>query len=109
MLVRCHFVAGIGFYRDVLNQLQVEKSKLANGESVDQHDRICYQSLIYIGDLYRYLVDLENRDAWRKGAINSYYEANLINPSTGMPFNQLGTLLSSYNYGLDSVYFYMRW
>ena len=105
--MRCHFIAGIGFYRDILHQLQVKQ--LTDNAPADQYDRVRYQSLIYVGDLYRYLVDLENRDSWRKGAINCYYEANLVNPTAGMPYNQLGTLLSTYNYGLDSTYFYMRW
>ena len=67
-----------------------------------------HRILIYMGDLARYLFDL-NVTGYKELAIRFYDLALIWNPEIGMPFNQLGTLSESNNYGLDSAYYYMRW
>ena len=68
----------------------------------------CYRCLIYLGDLNRYLLDLY--PLWDSGTAERYYlQAAFMNPNSGRPFNQLGTLASCKNYNLDAVYNYTRW
>ncbi len=38
-----------------------------------------------------------------------YHQALVLNPSMGMPHNQLGTLAGNRHQGLDAAYHYMRW
>lgn len=65
--------------------------------------------LISLGDLHRYFIDFNfNMPKISKDfAANYYFEAFKLDPKTGMAHNQLGTLLSGVNYGLDSIYHYL--
>lgn len=123
MLLESHFISGIGFYCNLLSSV-AQSNGLSNlafpnmmpkrevliiretmtPESTQRIQRLC----INVGDLYRYLNDLGRFES-RKEAECWYTYAHLWGPSLGMPFNQLGTLSNAVNYGLDSVYFYVRW
>lgn len=69
--------------------------------------RFIHRSLICLGDLARYRLDLEpNWDP--QIAIRYYKMAVAVDDKYGMPHNQLGTVASNKNYGLDAVYHYLR-
>ena len=72
----------------------------------------CFTSL---GDLSRYRIEFEelqgdrgNKDSANAVATMYYNDALLLDPNNGMPFNQLAALASSQNFGLDSLYYYLR-
>lgn len=66
-----------------------------------------YRSLVYMGDLARYLLETNQQD-YRKLAFNFYCSASVNQPDYGLPFNQLATLASGLNHNLDAVCNYMR-
>ena len=94
--------------------LAVLNVKDSNAEEAWVKDTLhrCYTAL---GDLSRYRLEFEELSG-EKGSIQSansiailyYSNALLVNPKNGMPFNQLAALSSSKNFGLDSVYYYLR-
>lgn len=70
--------------------------------------RLIHRSLVCLGDLARYRLDLDPN--WDPMMAERYYKMAIsIDPNIGMPHNQLGTLAGNKNYGLDAVYYYMRW
>ncbi|CAG2160109.1 unnamed protein product [Oppiella nova] len=129
-LLQIHLTTGFGLYyslllgvskhysiniQNLMPYITVEQSieefcreSQPNNEEVDAWARnAIHRILICMGDLARYLFDLEVI-GYRELAIRFYDLALIWNPDIGMPFNQLGTLSESNNYGLDSVYYYMR-
>lgn len=69
--------------------------------------RLIHRSLVCLGDLSRYKLELDSN--WDPMIANRYYKMAIsIDPNIGMPHNQLGSLAGIKNYGLDSVYHYMR-
>ena len=80
---------------------------------------LAHRFFICLGDLARYYVDffpmdksnLESRFSHFYFKIASFYykSASVIEPFLGMPFNQLGTLYIGSYWGLDSLYYYVRW
>ena len=130
-LLQVHLTTGFGLYYSLLLgiskhysiSLQNLMPYISGEQTVDEFCRerqphneevkawaqsAIHRILIYMGDLARYLFDLEV-NGYRELAIRFYDLALIWNPELGMPFNQLGTLSESNNYGLDSVYYYMRW
>ncbi|KAJ9575995.1 hypothetical protein L9F63_007095 [Diploptera punctata] len=129
-----HLLAGIGQYHHLLFRLQTEykldlrgyvdfpllfsdsglmkdkssSSKALDNNCVDWAKQAAHRCLVYLGDLYRYVMDLHPR--WDTGlAVRYYLQALHLNVDIGMPHNQLGTLSGTRNYGLDAAYHYMRW
>lgn len=71
--------------------------------------RSVHQSLIYLGDLCRYKLDIYPN--WSPSlAIRYYSQAIYFKPEYGMPHNQLGTLAThlNSNHSLDAVYHYLH-
>lgn len=66
-----------------------------------------YRSLVYIGDLSRYLLETSQYD-YRKLAYDFYLSASRNQPHYGLPYNQLATLAGNQNNNLDAVCNYMR-
>lgn len=66
-----------------------------------------YRSLVYMGDIARYLIEFSDCDH-RQLAIELYKSAARYQPEHGLPFNQLATLAGGLNYNLDAVCNYMR-
>lgn len=66
-----------------------------------------YRSLVYMGDLARYLLETSQFD-YRNQAFKFYLSASRNQPECGLPYNQLATLASSSNINLDAVCNYMR-
>lgn len=67
-----------------------------------------HRSLLYIGDLNRYMFDLY--PGWDISVAYRYYmKALYLKPDIGIPHNQLGTLSNSQNCTLDAAYRYLRW
>lgn len=67
-----------------------------------------HRSLLYIGDLNRYMFDLY--PGWDISVAYRYYmKALYLKPEVGIPHNQLGTLSNSQNCTLDAAYRYLRW
>lgn len=70
---------------------------------------VIHASLISIGDLYRYLLGFKSfPDEITVDSVAAFYhEAFKLNPTIGMPHNQLGTLYSGKNYEIDSIFHYL--
>lgn len=66
-----------------------------------------YRSLVYMGDLARYLLEISQTD-YRKLAFDFYRSASRYQPDYGLPFNQLATLAGGSNQNLNAVCNYMR-
>lgn len=96
--------SNIDFDLDYMDDEKFKKTLLA----------LVYRFYICIGDLCRYYVQFfsvtESKftDNYFKMASFNYKFASLINPSLGMPYNQLGTLYKNSYYGLDTLYYYFR-
>lgn len=128
-LVRNHLTTGLGFYSNFiqmiasasnLNMSTLDHLKVrvpfetkAGYETLDERkmDQIrarqaVLRSLIYLGDLCRYLDDLGSPGS-RRLAVYWYNNALLWDPSVGMPHNQLATLFSGVNCDIDSCYHYL--
>lgn len=131
--LQLHFVSGVGFYVHVLKKifevynLEVppnlvklveefrfadptvsDRKKTLSAAEKDAAVQCAHAIFVHLGDLFRYLDTLGCLES-RSLAIKWYHGAILFQPSISMPYNQLGTLLTGDNYGLDSAYFYMRW
>lgn len=69
--------------------------------------------LICLGDLHRYCIEFKffEKDIAIGGdkhlAAAYYYEAFKLNPKSGMPHNQLGTLTAGENYEITSIFHYL--
>lgn len=69
--------------------------------------RLVHKFLVWLGDLERYRVDID--PDWDPQIASRYYKmAIAVDVKYGMPYNQLASVASNKNYGLDSVYYYMR-
>lgn len=66
-----------------------------------------YRSLVYMGDLARYLMETSQFN-FRSLAFKFYFSASRNQPEYGLPFNQLATLAGGINHNLDAVCNYMR-
>ncbi|XP_015601437.1 protein SMG5 isoform X2 [Cephus cinctus] len=134
-LLSTHLAVGVGFYHHLILKLQLEfgldlygaidftypdceremsnhlrkvvQPKLQSEEVKQCAIRLVHRSLICLGDLARYRLDLDS--SWDPLVAVRYYKmAIAIDPNIGMPHNQLGTLAGSTNYGLDAAYHYIR-
>ncbi|GAB6020291.1 Protein smg5 [Chamberlinius hualienensis] len=92
---------------------QTASFKSANDNIDLSHDKTykwalqAYQRfLICMGDLARYNQEFFNANP--EIAARYYQQALLVCSESSMPFNQLGHLYTNYNYGFDTVYYYMR-
>ncbi|XP_076249730.1 smg5 nonsense mediated mRNA decay factor [Calliopsis andreniformis] len=130
-----HLAVGVGFYHHLILKLQLEygldlvgaidfafmqndtgsssaktktsQSKVHTEEAKQCVVRLIHRSLVCLGDLARYKLELD--PYWDPMIAKRYYKmAIAIDPNIGMPHNQLGTIASNKNYGLDAVYHYMR-
>lgn len=69
--------------------------------------------LICLGDLHRYCIEFKfhEKDSLisceKQLAASYYYEAFKLNPKSGMPHNQLGTLVAGENYEINSIFHYL--
>lgn len=66
-----------------------------------------YRSLVYMGDLARYLSEVSAVDH-RNLSFHFYRSASLYQPSYGLPYNQLATLSGSMNHNLGAIANFMR-
>ncbi|CAD6234281.1 GSCOCG00007717001-RA-CDS [Cotesia congregata] len=134
-LLSTHLSVGVGFYHHLILKLQLEcgldlagivdfaypqqrhglsdhgekniTPKFKSEEAQQCVIRIIHRSLICLGDLARYKLDLD--PTWDPMIASRYYKmAITIDPNIGMPHNQLGTVAGIKNYGVDAVYHYMR-
>ncbi|KAG8176123.1 hypothetical protein JTE90_014077 [Oedothorax gibbosus] len=128
-----HLLAGIGFYHHLLLRIQTEfhvnlegkvdvpllwhvkgvkkerwkkyQQSAATDESVQSWaDSASHRILIYLGDLERYIAELDEPES-NHLAERYYQQAFCLNSQNGTPHNQLGSL---YNNRFDSAYHYMR-
>ncbi|RWS26354.1 protein SMG5-like isoform X2, partial [Leptotrombidium deliense] len=132
VLLETHFISGVGHYESLLKRLAGEfginichvlpdtASRVVRYEEpltsevstrtekeVDIAKQCIHRIFICLGDIFRYLDEL-GFTGNHVLAIKWYNTAINFNPIIGMPYNQLGTLSGSVNYGLDAAYYYMR-
>ncbi|XP_024081492.1 protein SMG5 isoform X1 [Cimex lectularius] len=133
-MIQTHLQSGIGYYHHLIMKLQshfrldlrgivdfpllitdcgLKKDKnWWNGKAIESSalewaHHALHRCLIYLGDISRYLSDLQS--SYDHNFAQRYYvQALNWKPECGMPHNQLGTLATNQNYGLDSTYYYMR-
>lgn len=80
-----------------------------NSKAKEWASQAIYRSLVYMGDLARYLLDLPyTQFNYRNLAFEFYKSASRNQPENGLPFNQLATLAGNRNHNLDAVCNYMR-
>lgn len=93
----------------VPNELNPDVKKLRALNEISFALETVHSFLISIGDLHRYFIefDLDDDKIVPELAAKYYYESFKLNPSIGMPQNQLGTLFACKNYDLDSAYHYL--
>ncbi|VDP95979.1 unnamed protein product [Echinostoma caproni] len=77
-----------------------------NLSHVDSPCRVAQRCLMYIGDLFRYLVELGELGA-KTLAFGYYTAAFHVDPALGLPQNQLGILDIGRCYGLNALYHYL--
>ncbi|XP_020293816.1 protein SMG5 isoform X3 [Pseudomyrmex gracilis] len=86
---------------------KMSQTKTYTGEVKKSVMRLIHRSLVCLGDLSRYKIELDPN--WDPMIAYRYYKmAIAIDPNIGMPYNQLGTMAGSKNYGLDGAYHYLR-
>lgn len=111
-----NFIADKRLNDDLCKSLSSIDTSLAGSEGKDSPDRdpakiwaklAIYRSLVYMGDLARYLLETNQYD-YRKLAYDFYLSASRNQPDYGLPFNQLATLAGGQNNNLDAVCNYMR-
>ena len=92
-----------------LSILTVSGKTLSSDEtSVDQ---IIHRCLMCLGDLSRYQLDLaagSDKDRICSVSRRYYHQALALRPQMGLPYNQLATLALDLNFGLNSVFYYLR-
>ncbi|VVC45615.1 Hypothetical protein CINCED_3A001046 [Cinara cedri] len=71
-------------------------------------NQIIYRCLICLGDLSRYMYELNKLDLYYSTACRYYKQALNYKPDNGLPHNQIGRLALSKNKHLDAVYRYVR-
>lgn len=71
--------------------------------------QLVYRCLICLGDLSRYMYELNKLDLYYSTACRYYKQALNYKPTNGLPHNQIGRLALSNNKHLDAVYHYVRW
>ncbi|KAG8432059.1 hypothetical protein GDO86_019524 [Hymenochirus boettgeri] len=126
---RTHLIAGVGFYQHLLLYIQshyqlelqgcidwthvtdpligFKKPVSASAKEMDWAQMASHRCLVYLGDLARYQNELAVVDT-EKLAERFYYQALMVVPHIGMPFNQLGTLAGSKYYHVEATYCYLR-
>ncbi|CAI2736947.1 unnamed protein product, partial [Dicrocoelium dendriticum] len=93
------YAAG-GAYEPELQPQSSSHSALSDGKLIQKY-------LMYIGDLFRYLLELG--EPIGKPLAYSYYNAALnFDPNTGLLHNQLGILDVGRCYGLNAIFHYLR-
>lgn len=126
--IEAHINAGVGYYHHHIAKLTAEYdldltgyvdfTMYLNGTSKERNKtdnenirkwalESVHRSLIYLGDLSRYKLDVYPN--WEPNiAVRYYCQALRLNSNHGMPHNQMGTLASAQNRTLDAVYHYMH-
>lgn len=110
-LLASHLFSGIGFYSNMIDCLKKEINCPWVAVREDRRDRsmqIIHRSMIFEGDLYRYLEETGSARCVNQ-AMFWYQRAILWDATNGQPHNQLGTISVTSNYGLHAVYHYLRW
>lgn len=112
-VISCTYKKYENFLFEKFYVFQVDKSKSSSNVYPEDEEvqkcviRIIHRSLICLGDLSRYQLDLDPN--WDPQIAIRYYKiAVTLDSKYGMPYNQLGTVAHNKNYGLDAVYNYMR-
>ncbi|KRT78356.1 hypothetical protein AMK59_6526 [Oryctes borbonicus] len=124
-----HINVGIGHYHHYIARLQQEydlelngivdfiicndytmkksQSNGTNSELLEWARLSVHRSLVYLGDLCRYRLDIYPN--WDNNLVVRYYsQALCFKPEYGMPHNQMGTLANNTNNSLDATYYYLR-
>ncbi|XKL69364.1 hypothetical protein PGB90_007133 [Kerria lacca] len=104
-LYKCDY--GLLSYANEKSSNGSEKISAEMKKTREWAENCVHRSLVYIGDLNRYMFDLY--PGWDVSVAYRYYmRALYLKPEIGMPHNQLGTLSNSQNFTLDAVYRYLR-
>ena len=74
-------------------------------------DQLVHRCLLCLGDLTRYQLELvtgPEKDRISSVSRRYYHQALLHRLDSGLPYNQLATLAADHNFGLNSVFYYLR-
>ncbi|XP_015380477.1 PREDICTED: uncharacterized protein LOC107174153 [Diuraphis noxia] len=85
----------------------LKKNDTGNKEEASMK-QLVYRCLICLGDLSRYLYELNKLDLYYSTACRYYKQALNYKPANGLPHNQIGRLALSNKKHLDAVYHYVR-
>lgn len=85
----------------------LKKNDSSNKEEAGMK-QLVYRCLICLGDLSRYMYELNKLDVYYSTACRYYKQALNYKPANGLPHNQIGRLALSNNKHLDAVYHYVR-
>lgn len=69
--------------------------------------RSCHLLLIFIGDLERYISQLQQDDSYKR-AQDCYKQAQVLAPKNGKSYNQLAVVAVYTKRKVDAVYYYAR-
>ena len=69
--------------------------------------RSCHLILLNLGDLERYIADLQQTTCYSK-ANENYVKAQTLAPKNGKPYNQLAIVAVKNKMKLDAIYYYIR-
>lgn len=69
--------------------------------------RSCHLLLIFIGDLERYIAQLQQENNFEKAQV-CYKQAQILAPKNGKSYNQLAVVAVMTKHKLDAVYYYTR-
>ncbi|CAL8070202.1 unnamed protein product [Calicophoron daubneyi] len=132
LMLRAHIVSGIGYYQSLLLQIQADTMddsskcyawiptafhiplynvdtftfEVGRSQSHALDRKVVQKCLMYIGDLFRYLIEFGESSA--KPLAYGYYSAALdFDPGVGLPHNQLGILDVGRCYGLNAIFHYL--
>ncbi|XP_075262361.1 nonsense-mediated mRNA decay factor SMG5-like [Convolutriloba macropyga] len=106
------------FFQTISTRLSKDRSSLIDWNSnwddktTQEHSkknaRVVEKVLICQGDICRYLLEIDNSATFESMAKRNYMQAQAVNSASTQPLCQLGTLMLTRNFRIDSVYWFFR-
>lgn len=84
----------------------VNQEQISNTPAKQWARQAIYRSLVYMGDLARYMLEVSH-SSYKSLAFSFYKTAALFEPNFGLPLNQIGTLTANRAFNLNSTFNYI--